>query len=146
MFEYESQGYSVLTRTTSNTPVSTDAYDEAIFGTAGNDVISIPGGDNVWNDEAYGYDGNDTIMAVSGNTWIQGGAGDDIIFGGADEDRISGGAGSDQLYGGDGDDVYRFDGSVGFDTISDTSGNDTIVIEAAQAVATGEHSIVMALT
>ena len=27
-----------------------------------------------------------------------------------------------------------------------TSGHDTIVIEAAQAVATGEHSIVMALT
>ena len=43
-------------------------------------IISIPGGDNVWNDEAYGYDGNDTIMAVSGNTWIQGGAGDDIIL------------------------------------------------------------------
>ena len=69
--------------------------------------------------------------AVSGNTWIQGGAGDDIIFGGADEDRISGGVGSDQLYGGDGDDVYRFDGSIGFDTISDTSGHDTIVIEAS---------------
>ena len=51
MFEYESQGYSVLTRTTSNTPVSTDAYDEAIFGTAGVDNLVIPGGDNVWNDE-----------------------------------------------------------------------------------------------
>ena len=97
MFEYESQGYSVLTRTTSSTPVSTDAYDEAIFGTA-EMMYCIPGGDNVWNDEAYGYDGNDVITAVSGNTWIQGGAGDDIIFGGADEDRISGGAGSDQLY------------------------------------------------
>ena len=91
----------------------------------------MPAGENLWNDEVYGYDGDDTIFVTNGNTWIQAGDGNDTVFGGADEDRISGGAGSDELYGGDGDDVYRFDGSIGFNTISDTSGHDTIVIEAS---------------
>ena len=103
----------------------------------------VPAGENLWNDEVYGYDGNDTIFVTSGNTWIQAGDGDDTVFGGADEDRISGGdgddnllgnagndvlrsgAGHDDLQGGDDDDLYIIDG-IGHKTILDTSGADEL--------------------
>ena len=112
----------------------------------GVDNLVIPGGDNVWNDEAYGFDGNDTIMAVS-EYLDPGGAGDDIISGGVDEDRISGGAGSDQLIGGDGDDG-NIALMVPLALTQSVTQVDTIPssLKQAQAVATGEHSIVMALT
>ena len=72
-------------------------------------------------ENAFGGDGNDTIIGNSaantlyggrGNDYLDGGAGNDILYGGAGNDTLIGGAGSNTLYGGKGNDFYI----VGSDT------------------------------
>ena len=52
------------------------------IGTADGEVLQVSAGENLWNDEVYGYDGDDTIFVTSGNTWIQAGDGNDTVIGG----------------------------------------------------------------
>ncbi len=66
-----------------------------------------------------GTDFNDTINAAAGNDTVNAGEGDDII---------TGGLGNDNLNGGNGDDTYIYNTGDGFDTITETSGTDKIVL------------------
>ena len=66
-----------------------------------------------------GTDFNDTINAAAGNDTINAGEGDDTI---------TGGLGNDNLNGGNGDDTYIYNMGDGFDTITETSGADKIVL------------------
>jgi Ca2+-binding RTX toxin-like protein len=64
--------------------------------------------------------GNDTITSNS--------AGGDIIYGLAGDDSLVGGHGNDSLSGGDGNDTLA--GGPGFDTLDGGPGNDTYVVDA----------------
>ena len=66
-----------------------------------------------------GTDFNDTINAAAGNDTVNAGEGDDTI---------TGGLGNDNLNGGNGDDTYIYNMGDGFDTITETSGADKIVL------------------
>lgn len=72
--------------------------------TNGSETINGTG----FGDVIYGMDGNDTISASGNNTFI-------------------GGVGNDAISGGTGNDTYIYNLGDGFDTISDTGGNDKIV-------------------
>ena len=80
------------------------AQAEAVFGGAGADKITTRQG----NDIVYGGAGDDYIDVCEGN---------DIVFGEAGDDTIIGGAGND---------TYIYNVGDGNDTITDTSGTDTI--------------------
>lgn len=76
-----------------------------------------------------GTDGADTLTGNSLANLIEAGAGNDTVTGGGDNDTINAGTGSDVLNGGDGDDEYSVDGRTDDRvTISDSSGNDTLVL------------------
>lgn len=62
---------------------------------------------------------DDVINAQEGNDTVNAGEGDDIIIGGL---------GNDNLNGGNGDDTYIYNMGDGFDTITETSGADKIVL------------------
>ena len=62
---------------------------------------------------------DDVINAQRGNDTVNAGEGDDII---------TGGFGNDNLNGGNGDDTYIYNIGDGFDTITETSGADKIVL------------------
>ena len=66
-----------------------------------------------------GTDFNDTINAAAGNDTVNAGEGDDTITGGLDNDNLN---------GGNGDDTYIYNMGDGFDTITETSGADKIVL------------------
>ena len=66
-----------------------------------------------------GTDFNDTINAAAGNDTVNAGEGDDTI---------TGGLGNDNLNGGNGDDTYIYNMGDGFDTITETSGANKIVL------------------
>lgn len=105
-----------------------DGTDEAdvLFGQDGADVLS-------------GLAGNDVIDGGTGNDTLNGGAGNDALFGGAGNDTLDGGTGSDQLHGGLGFDTYTIGtGLAGdLDTIVDTDGNGTVIINGNGAWANG---------
>ena len=63
----------------------------------------------IFDDVIYGEGGNDTINAREGN------------------DTLIGGVGNDTLNGGNGNDIYVYSLGDGFDTITETGGNDKIV-------------------
>ncbi|MEP7171962.1 MAG: Ig-like domain-containing protein [Aestuariivirga sp.] len=89
-------------------------YQEAIFGTSGDDTITGGGGalDNI-----FGFDGNDTISVSNGTSGnLVGGDGEDNITGGDLWDVLRGGAGDDTLNGGDGSDTARYHSQAGSST------------------------------
>ncbi len=69
----------------------------------------------------------ETLIGTEGDDILIGGGGNDTINGLDGNDTLDGGAGNDTLEGGDGNDTYKYayDGS---DTVSDTSGTDTIYL------------------
>jgi Ca2+-binding RTX toxin-like protein len=95
--------------------VGTDAA-ERIDGSAGNDTITLLGGD----DSADGGAGDDTLS---------GGDGDDSLEGGDGDDLLDGGSGNDTLMGGYGDDTYRIVSATA--TIVDAGGFDTAIVSAS---------------
>ena len=72
-------------------------------------------------------DADDTINGTSYNDVIYGNGGHDTINAGEGNDTIVGGIGNDILNGGNGDDTYVYNLGDGFDTITDTGGDDKIV-------------------
>lgn len=94
--------------------------------------VTITGG--AGSDTLTGAAAMDTITGGAGNDTLSGMVGADVISGGAGNDIISGGAGVDTLTGGDGDDVFFFDAGAsdstadGYDTITDLSTTDTIIV------------------
>ncbi len=71
---------------------------------------------------------NDSITGNDKPNFLSGNAGDDTIFAGAQNDILVGGAGNDRLEGGTENDRYLFDADtpLGTDTLTDTSGVDTL--------------------
>jgi Ca2+-binding RTX toxin-like protein len=104
------------------------AYQDQGFGYAGNDLL-------------YGGDGNDTIFVGEGNDSAYGGEGDDYIDdrdeantsgdnlmdGGAGNDTIFGGDGNSTIYGGTGNDLLIGEGGADLFINADAFGNDTVV-------------------
>ncbi|ESQ89969.1 hypothetical protein ABENE_13265 [Asticcacaulis benevestitus DSM 16100 = ATCC BAA-896] len=82
-------------------------------GTDGNNTLNGTGN----YDWIFGFNGNDTITG-SGSYWEDIG---NIIIGGLGNDAISTSAGDDQ---------FAYDRGDGFDTITDTGGEDTLVLGA----------------
>ena len=72
-------------------------------------------------------DADDTVKGTSYNDIIYGNSGHDTINAGEGNDTIVGGIGNDILNGGNGDDTYVYNLGDGFDTITDTGGDDKIV-------------------
>ncbi|HEX7639653.1 MAG TPA: Ig-like domain-containing protein, partial [Burkholderiaceae bacterium] len=97
-----------------------------VYGTAGDDTLTITdasigsssirwgldGNDSIvgsiGHDTLVGGAGNDTLVAGSGSTLLDGGTGNDSLVGGTGSDTLSGGAGNDTLTGGDGSDVFKW--------------------------------------
>ncbi|CAK0778396.1 serralysin [uncultured Gammaproteobacteria bacterium] len=77
-----------------------------------------------------GGTGNDTLTGASGNDVIFSDAGNDTINAGAGNDILSGGVGTDALNGGLGDDIYLFRRGEGQDILSDTGGQDRLLLGA----------------
>ncbi len=72
-------------------------------------------------------DADDTVNGTSYNDVIYGNGGHDTINAGDGNDTLIGGIGNDILNGGNGDDTYVYNLGDGFDTITDTGGDDKIV-------------------
>lgn len=98
-------------------------YDDEMFGWTGNDVIS--GGKG--KDTLAGNTGNDSLYGEAGNDSLLGGDNDDLVSGGADHDRVSGGSGDDTLYGGRGNDTLLGDGGQDDFVFATGDGNDRII-------------------
>jgi len=114
------------------------AFDDAVTGTAGDDVVALGDGDDTFD----GDDGDDLVCAGDGDKTINGGAGDDVITtgngdnivnGDEGDDTITTGTGDDTINGGEGDDIIDADdgdntvnGNEGDDTITTGTGDDTI--------------------
>lgn len=79
-----------------NDTIDLSQFDDNAFGYAGNDSIS-------------GWDGNDTIDGGDGQDTLMGGAGNDSLMGRLGNDFIGGGSGNDTMLGGDGSDTYNVD-------------------------------------
>ena len=84
-----------------------------------------------------GGSGNEIFIGDSSGSIINAGGGNDILIGNAGSDTLNGGLGDDILNGGSGNDTYVFGLHDGHDVINDTSGLDTIRIEAAGAALSG---------
>lgn len=116
-------------------PVSVNGSTVDVFGTAGNDAITIAAGTSYTvtiNGTAYtfnpagitainvhGLAGNDTISAATsaiivntygdgGNDTLTAGLASDKLYGGAGDDTLNAGPGTNTLYGGFGNDHYVF--------------------------------------
>jgi Ca2+-binding RTX toxin-like protein len=114
-----------------------DLMDEAVAGTAGDDLIQgfsqdeiINGGDGA--DEIYGHEGADTILGGAGNDDLEGGDGQDELLGGLGEDELRGGAGDDTLQGGAGTD--NLFGGAGSDLLAGDQGDDRLMGEQGDDV------------
>jgi Ca2+-binding RTX toxin-like protein len=79
------------------------------------------------------YDGGSTMNGTSANEIFVGNDCGTTINAGGGNDILIGNGGNDILNGGSGNDTYGFGLTDGHDTIHDTSGNDTIVIDTAGA-------------
>ena len=73
-------------------------------------------------DILYGNGGNDGIDGQGGNDALYGGAGDDGMYGGAGADWMEGGDGNDYMSGGAGNDALY--GNLGADNLNGDLGND----------------------
>ncbi len=76
-----------------------------------------------------GDGGIDVMLGGAGNDTLEGNSENNILEGGAGNDTLEGGAGNDQLQGGEGNDTYAFSGSYDHDTIEDSDGVGSIVID-----------------
>jgi serralysin len=70
----------------------------------------------------YGNAGANRLRGLDGN---------DSLYGAGGADVLEGGAGNDALNGGTGNDVYVFAVGGGVDTLTETSGNDSLLINGA---------------
>ena len=100
------------------------AVGDILTGGTQSDHIYGGGGDDI----VKGADGNDYLEGGLGSDDLQGGVGRDTLHGGQGADVLEGGIGSDTLNGGAGYDLYIFTSGDGTDTILDSDGSGTLVI------------------
>jgi Ca2+-binding RTX toxin-like protein len=94
--------------------------DDNLYGTDYVDIIIARSG----NDTINAYGGDDLVLAGAGNDLVNGGAGSDILYGEAGNDTLNGDEGRDWLAGGNGDDAL--DGGLDVDTLYGGNGNDEL--------------------
>lgn len=93
----------------------------------GNDVMT----GSAFADYFFGGNGNDTLNGGNGNDTLRSGFGSDVVSGGAGDDTLYGREGDDTLNGGADNDTYQIDNEAhGADTLTDTSGTDTLTFFA----------------
>jgi|GEM_PF-259753 len=86
-------------------------------------------GDNIEN--AMGGSGNDSVTGNDGTNFLTGNAGNDTLSAGTGNDTLDGGTGDDSLLAGSGNDAYiGFSSATGADVINDTSGTDSLTVNA----------------
>jgi len=120
---------------TGGTPTVANTSLIQVFGTGGNDTISLDetngalpaaqlfGG--AGNDILTGGSGNDLLFGGSGNDILLGKGGNDMLFGGAGNDTLTGGVGDDQMFGEAGNDRMIWNPGEGTDLMEGGDGNDT---------------------
>tara|TARA_R110000787_G_scaffold25757_5_gene72250 strand:- start:11946 stop:16268 length:4323 start_codon:yes stop_codon:yes gene_type:complete len=113
---------------------------ERLTGSAFNDHLT--GSSLAGNDDNYidGGAGDDLISAGSGTNTLTGGAGNDTISGSANADTITGGAGNDTLEGGSGNDSYVYANGDGSDSITDTGGTESLLLDSASSISDAYRS------
>ncbi|TXC69765.1 hypothetical protein FSB78_01395 [Sphingomonas ginsenosidivorax] len=94
-------------------PTNGTLYDDDIYGSNVVDIVMAgQGNDNVYgndgNDVLYGNQGNDTLYGGQGNDTLFGGQGDDMLFGGSGDDYLEGGKGTNAIHGGGGNDTVGY--------------------------------------
>ncbi|TDC70598.1 calcium-binding protein [Streptomyces hainanensis] len=90
-----------------------------VYGGLDNDTLRPrPGG------EAYGDEGNDTLIGNTADERLYGGPGNDVVYGQEGDDLIHGDEGDDELHGGTGNDEIH--GDAGDDLIFGNSGDDRL--------------------
>lgn len=100
-----------------------------IFGDDNNNS-AIQGGSQ--SDRLHGEGGDDSLLGKGGDDYLEGGSGDDIL---------EGGQGNDRLIGGQGRDTYIYHSGDGFDTIEDSDGLGSIIINDVTLDLTGAKKI-----
>ncbi|WP_295087651.1 calcium-binding protein, partial [Ruminococcus sp.] len=128
-----------------NDVIYANAGDDKVYGEAGNDMLYGQDG----NDLLDGGEGNDNLQGGSGNDTLYGQEGDDTLYGEAGDDILVGGEGNDRLDGGAGNDTYIYEKGYGSDIISDSNGNNKIVLNELKTTdvyveypATGNNAII----
>jgi Ca2+-binding RTX toxin-like protein len=102
---------------TTNSTVTLHVQDDTglVYGTAGNDTLSITDATTTASAIRWGLDGNDSITGSIGHDTLLGGTGNDTLTAGSGATLLDGGTGNDKLVAG-----------IGADTLSGGQGNDTM--------------------
>ena len=124
--------------------VGGDGNDVLIGNNTSNELIGGKGHDVLYGDgsnynpagwdfsedhlSAYAATVDNSDVRADDHDTLIGGEGNDYLFGMSGNDLLDGGEGNDVLQGGQGNDTYIFDGSFGQDTVIDTDGSGSIVI------------------
>ena len=124
--------------------VGGDGNDVLIGNSTSNELIGGKGHDVLYGDgsnynpagwdfsedhlSAYAATVDNSDVRADDHDTLIGGEGNDYLFGLSGNDLLDGGEGNDVLQGGQGNDTYIFDGSFGQDTVIDTDGSGSIVI------------------
>jgi hypothetical protein len=99
--------------------------DDTMRGGAGDDYIEGDRG----NDYLVGGRGDDTLDGGTGEDELDGGFGNDKLIGGSGADDLTGGKGDDRMEGGDGFDTYNIESGDGVDSILDSDGRGTVLLD-----------------
>jgi Ca2+-binding RTX toxin-like protein len=131
---------------TGGTPTVANTSVIEIFGTGGNDTISLDEANGALpaahlfggagNDVLTGGSGNDLLFGGTGNDILNGKGGDDLLFGGAGNDVLIGGTGSDQMFGEAGNDRMIWNPGDGSDLMEGGDGVDTAEVNGGNATET----------
>ncbi|MDE4132279.1 calcium-binding protein [Phaeobacter sp. QD34_3] len=112
------------------------SYDEAEYGAANTDVVTIHGGagkDHLYLADSETLLGKNIFKMGRGDDYVSANDGQNTVFGGAGNDHLRGGDGNDRLFGERGNDYLcgeggndRLNGGAGTDTLYSNYGNDTL--------------------
>lgn len=82
---------------------------------------------------------NAFLLGGSGVDTLTGGTGADLLIGNGGNDTLTGGKGNDILLGGANNDTYRYTTDDGFDTILDSDGEGSIVVDGTTLAGGAEY-------
>ena len=119
---------------------ASDIFTNQFWGNNGNDTISgLGGNDQLYGgndqDRLYGGSGDDLVAGDAGADTADGGDGNDTLTGGSGDDLLTGGTGTDSMTGGDDRDLFV--GGNGGDFVDGSEGgvdNDTLDLRGLGAL------------